>query len=607
MKKLARLLLACSAIALALRANAEQAWSYIGIPYVTDMVPGAMMPTLPTGADTPGFPYDPCAMPTPTFTGASNQYFVDSNRGNDSTAGNNGRGTIEKPRKSLPAISRFKWTLAAGTQIFVESGSRHFDGTLEPDDDMKIVSLGTSDEPCWIIGVGDEKPTFAGEKYVVSGTHLLIDNIRFASNAGLKIKLGNGKDGVSLKYGTIRNCLIDGLGSGENAAIGGSGVSDEDRSSFICLYRNVIRNLGKWDRADKNGRDKHGIQMTARTDHWWIVENEIYHCEGDSVQVNTSNQHNGNYTNRPHYIYIAGNHFYENYENAVDNKNCYHVIISQNLIHDFRNEYKWANATAIILANDSEGWLSGYEWAIFNEIYEAGTAIKIASNAALTIDDPKSETPVQTAGQRTYAIGNLIYDVGNGFNLDARGTSPNGKLTRTWFEETWIVSNTIHAKNAPIRQTRANASSGENSSHRIIGNLLYSDANGQEIELEDSEAQFNEVSYNFVYRASGPTTMTERKFDLAVGNSYNAPPVFADIEANDYTPLAGSASVDLIGFRTEPEPYSLFKSMYGIDIAVGYNGIKRATGLRWDAGAFEIETPTGALPFPPSALTISSN
>ena len=62
---------------------------------------------------------------------------------------------------------------------------------------------------------------------------------------------------------------------------------------------------------------------------------EVYHCEGDSVQVNTSGQRDANYASRPHYIYIAGNRFYENYENAIDNKNCFHTIQSQNLISNW--------------------------------------------------------------------------------------------------------------------------------------------------------------------------------------------------------------------------------------------------------------------------------
>jgi len=184
----------------------QTAWSYKGIPYVTDEVPDEIMPSLPDGPaignNWPG--YDPCTIATPTFTNAATQYYVDTENGNDGTAENSGRGSIAKPRKTLPNLSGKTWTLGEGDQIFITGNST----VLSNGDHYVVHASGSAGAPAWIIGVGD-KPNFVCDKFHMGGTHLIIDNIQFSRAGGCRVKFGSGNDNVYFEYGTLRNSLID--------------------------------------------------------------------------------------------------------------------------------------------------------------------------------------------------------------------------------------------------------------------------------------------------------------------------------------------------------------------------------------------------------------
>jgi len=589
--------------------DAKNAWSYIGIPYVTDEVPDEIMPKLPNdptgnGNSWPG--YDPCTIATPTFVDGTTQYYVDTVNGDDGTAGNSGRGSVANPRQTLPGLSADRWTLGTGDQVFITGNS-----TVFADNGNYVgFASGTSENPAWIIGVGGQ-PNFVQSRINWGGTHLIADNIRMVASGGTRWKFGNGTDSVYFQYGTLRNSLVDGLGSTvSTATLGGRGLGLGEETKFICLYNNVIRNLGQWNQQDNQGKDQHAIQFTSWVHYVWIIDNEIYHCEGDSVQTNTSNQNHFSYGARPHYHYIAGNTMYENYENAIDNKNGYHIIASENLIHSFRNDFKAANNVAFILANDGEGWLSGYEWAIFNTIYNAGTGIKFAPTASLTVDDPGGSPVLQTAGQKTFAIGNLIYDVDTGINLDVRGDGPDGIMTRTWFGEMWVVNNTISAGVRPIIQRRSNRHTGETSLVTVTGNLLWNDGTGTpdtDLEMNDNNVQTTTASYNLVSRSSGSSDIKKGELDVNTGNVFDKAVSFIDSGANNYAIQSGSPARDIPGFSSTPDPYTTFQTLYGIDIRKDLSGNNRPANNLWDAGAYEFgaNTTTEALLAPGNLKVVS--
>jgi hypothetical protein len=578
-------------------ATGEQAWSYRGIPYPTDNVPGAVMPVLPAGADKPGWPYDPCTIANPTFTGAANQYYVDTVNGNNATAGNGGRGSVELPRQTVPGMSGETWIFTEGMQVFITGNS-----TLWGAQTDRVVRVrGTANNPCWIVGVGPGQPNFGGDKFFLNGQHLLIDNVRFVATDGkTRIKVGGGAGNTgSMDYFTLRNSTVTGIGtagSGENAAIGGNG-SISDSSSFVMFYRNTISNFGKWDRADANGVDRHGIQPTGYTSHWWIVGNEIFHMEGDSVQVNTSGSTQGIYAQRPHYIYIAGNEMYENYEQSVDNKNCFHVIISENQIYNLRNQYKPANSVAFILTNDGEGWLSGYQWGIYNSIDNVGTGFKIAATAASILDLTVSP-PVQVAGEKTYVVGNVITNSTGGIYFDARSTSPDGTNppVKTWVGEVWAVDNSIHVSGTGIYQNRISQSAGEFATYTVSGNLIYRQSAGDDITMSNSGLELNTINVrrNLGYSPAGAVTFTSKggAYDSKVGNLESTNPLLIDVP-NNMGLGVGSPAIDA---NEESPVYQLFEKMYGIKIA------PKMTGSSYDLGAYEAPASGGDRPAAPTNL-----
>lgn len=582
-------------------AMGEQAWSYRGIPYPTDMVPGAVMPTLPTGADTPGWPYDPCTIPNPTFTGAANQYYVDTVAGNNANAGNGGRGSVELPRQTVPGMSGETWTFTEGMQVFITGNSTLWGAQT----DRVVRANGTAANPCWIIGVGPGQPNFGGDKFFLGGKHLLIDNVRFVPTDGkVRIKVGGGAGNeVSMKYFCLRNSTITGkgtAGSGENAAIGGNGQPGNP-SSFVMLYRNNISKFGQWDRPDGKGTDRHGIQPTSKTSHWWIIENEIFHLEGDSIQVASSSFNNGVYENRPHYIYIAGNEMYENYEQSVDNKNCYHVIISENKIYNLRNQFKPANSVAFILTNDGEGWLSGYQWGIYNSIDNVGTGFKIAATAASILDFSVSP-PVQVAGEKSYVIGNVITNSSGGIYFDARSTSSDGTNppSRTWVEEVWAVDNTIHVSGGGIYQNRVSQSPGEFATYTVSGNLIHRETAGNDISMSNNGSELNTINVwrNLGYSPAGEVTFTSAgpAYDSKIGNLEGVNPRLIDVPTNIHL-STGSPAID----ANEKSPvYQLFEDMYGISIA------PVMTGSSYDIGAHEVSSPGAPNLEAPSGLRIES-
>ena len=571
-----------------------QEWSYIGIPYVTDNVPDEIMPDLPDpNTMVTGFPYDPCGLATPTFADGANQYYVDSQNGNDGTAGNSGRGSVANPRQSLPDYTDSVWSLTAGRQVFITDNSTFFAGGT----DVRVESNGTSGSVCWIIGLGTQ-PVFGNDKFNLHGQHLIVDNINFTqSSGGCRIKVGNATGVSYISYFTLRNSTIDGEGHGRNAAIGGGGISDAyPRVEFICIYNNVIKELGQWNRQDKLGKDKHGIQPGGLSSYWWIIDNEIFHCEGDSIQINSSQKNDAVYANRPHYIWMAGNTMYENYENAIDNKNCYHAIASENLIWGFHNDFKGANNTSFILANDSEGTLSSLQWAINNTLYDVGQGFKVASTAAETLN---AGLDTQTLGQRTYILNNLIYDAGTGIEIDARSTTvetPGGDVD-TWAYESWIVNNTIVTTNRSIKQARTSNSALEPQTNYVEGNILYNTGTPDyDVVTNPLEGSTFSFKYNVAYNSGRNVVLGT--FDVDVGNTLNIDPSFVGLGSADYSLNTGSPAIDVSGF-TEPDPYQLFADLYGMDIRTDYVGFTRPDNTVWDAGALEYDSgnpPVAAAP-----------
>ncbi|RYD38977.1 MAG: right-handed parallel beta-helix repeat-containing protein [Verrucomicrobiaceae bacterium] len=559
-------------------------WSYIGVPYVTDEVPTAIMPVLPTGADTVMFPdYDPCGIAAPVFADGANQYYVDTEDGVDVSAGNSGRGSVAAPRKTLPGFSGAAWTVTAGWQIFITENST----PVSSEFDFTLTSNGTGSSPVWIIGMGT-KPTFWAGTVNVYGDHLFLHNLRFKPlTDALKMSVG-GDGAADADNITIRYCEFDGnfLGNTNGRFIRIRGKSDETTSAIV-LYRNSIHSFSQWYVQDGTGDDNHGVQPELYTSHIWIVENNIYHCKGDSIQVGNSGYNDGVYHKRPHYVYIAGNTFHSNYEQGVDCKNSYHVVISRN---DFSNFYpkpgKASNGLAILLVNNAEGWLGSYHWAIANTIYDSATGIKASNTSAevLSEDIP----PVQVTGSKSYIISNVMWDLTKyGIQLEAQDNGPDGTNppVRVWGTENWIVNNTISSAENPIRQLTASASGARPATYTITGNLLENLGVLAEVAVTQTSANTHLLTGNWAYRPGGSVSIASGDFDTYTGNTLDTLPGVVGPTASDFRLSASSPAINTGGAL--PACYTTFETLYGISIAVDMEGAARPQGAAMDPGAYE--------------------
>ena len=507
--------------------------SYPGIPHPTDMLPGGIMPTLPTPASVQGFPYDPCMVEAPLPSDGANEWVV-SVDGDDATAGNGGQGTMAAPRATIPFGSH-----GPGTAIFILGASSAY-GTVDYDigEDETFELSCTADEPCWVVGI--DTPRLARRFEITGSTHALIDGLSLVDGSGNRP--WGSINFTDSTFITLRNTEV--RGSGENSS-GGNAIS-LDGVEMMVAYQLSIHDIGSWD-SNASGIDVHGWRPHYRNRYLWLLDSELYHLQADGVQVGNSN--NGNpQAESSHYVFIGGNTFYENYENALDNKNGYHVVFSTNDVHDFypASGASGANGTAIILSNNGEGPWTSYHWAINNRIW----------NTSLAIRDSGSE-----AGELNFAIGNLIHDADTAF------VQANNEDDR----QSWFIHNTVTGSTQAVDAYQP----GNNSSLFVRHNVFH--------QAGDADAN------------NGTQGVLERNvlFGVNVGNAWAVEadnltddPLLTDTAGGDLSLGSGSPAIDAA--PTEDPVFALFESLYGLDIRVDRAGQPRPAGAGWDLGALEV-------------------
>jgi Bacterial Ig domain len=505
-----------------------QAWSFPGIPYPTDALPAGIMPALPTPDAAPGWPYDPCRLALPALADSSFAYIV-STTGNDASAGNAGRGTIAAPRRTIP-----EGNFPAGTTIFVIGANSPY-GTIDFNmgDTSNMTFTCSAGQPCWWIGI--DGPRIGRAVNINASSHLIIDGLKFNDIPG-----GGRPWGEILlsdsQYVTVRNVEI--RGSGQNAP--GGSLMRMSNVEYLMTYRTRIHDGGSW-MTNATGLDVHGWRPLYGNRYLWLIDSDIFHIQGDSIQVGNSNNIANPQSASSHYVYIAGNRFHENYENALDNKNSYHVVFSSNEVHDFFNY----NQTAIILSNNGEGPWTGYHWALNNRIWNTGTAIR----------DSGSEQ-----GERNFAVGNAIW--GASTALIQANNSAN--------REAWFIANSVHGSTTAMQVSQP----GTNASVFVRGNIFHNAG-----EVRTQSATYSVLERNLLF-----ATTLAGSWDVNTGN-LSADPLLASPATGDFTPGAASPA---IGAALEDPVFALFTSLYGRDIRFDLNARARPAGSGWDIGAIEV-------------------
>ena len=476
------------------------------------------MPTLPTPGAVDGFPYDPCTIEPPA--NPSNHYVVATD-GDDATAGNGGQGTARAPRATIP-----EGTFGPGTVITIHGDSSPY-GTVDFDmgDESDWTFNCTAAEPCFVVGV--DNPRLGRRINIAGSSHLVIDGISVVDIPGGNRPWGNLRFSSS-QYITLKNTEVRGDGSNSS---GGSVVSISG-VEYMVTFQTQIHSAGSWD-SNATGLDVHGWRPGYGNRYLWLLDSELYHLQADGVQTGNSNNNNPQ-SESSHYVFIGGNLFYENYENALDNKNSYHVVFSSNEVHDHYPApgASNANGTAVILSNNSEGPWTGYHWAINNRIWNAGLAIR----------DSGSE-----ANEKNFIVGNTVWNVQTSF-LQA-----NNDLNR----ELWVINNTASGST-----TAFDVFQPGNSAQLFVRANIFHDAGGLDTMSQIDSSLVDNILFN---------SPVAGNWDTNTGNLTDDP-LLADPATGDMTPSSTSPAVDA---TVEDPVYALFESLYGLDIRTDLNGTAR--------------------------------
>jgi hypothetical protein len=380
----------------------------------------------------------------------------------------------------------------------------------------------------------------------VSGQHVFFDGVHFSNTSDqFRMLFAGGVD-----YATFRHLKCsgsDGTSGGQSRRCFSLGGSSTDVNSFVVFYDVEIYGMGRWQDDRNTSTDLHGMQMNKWTRYIWVLNSKIYHVQGDSIQCANSQWFDYDYAARPHYIYISGNEMWENYENAYDQKGCYHMVFSDNYVHDFYNSVKSANNTAIITEQDSEGDVGGrFSWFINNRVENVGQAF--AAKAT-------------TSDAYVYILRNQIKNSGSSALLFTQRCYNGGSNGQTCPLGLTFAQNTADCGlQGPAIMNPQNPT-GSNQNVEIDGNIFYNCTDGNKASPHNWES-FSDVPLtllhvqNIDYRTTGNITYNTIRFDLLENNITN---VEVTLDANNLPSITDSVSVSNSAF-------DLFEQMYGINI-----------------------------------------
>ncbi|MFT4713611.1 MAG: hypothetical protein ACJAVI_004526 [Candidatus Azotimanducaceae bacterium] len=580
----------------------------LGIPAPNGNVPADIMPTVPSSANQiAAFPYDPRTIAAPVWVDGPKQYYVDSSIACDDN-NNGGRGSETSPRCTLPNVTNNRWQLDAGSHVFIKGNGATYGNK---DDIIEMKMPGTANDPIWILGVSDpstprwtNQPLLNYERFQSGDagtvTHVLFDNVHFNSatddfRGAFESVDGGGKH----EYITLRHLTCTGSGLTTEGGVASDQsrrcfrfqASENNPVRFIFLFDLDIFGLGRWVDDFDTDRDMHGLQLQGPVYYYWLMNSRIFHNQGDSIQCSNSNIFDFKHATRPHYVYIGGNEFYENYENGYDSKGCYHVVFSENFVHGFFNAIKPANATAITTAQDGESYLGdNYAWFLNNKLENVGDAFFYKG----TEDDAFS-----------YILGNLAVNITGdaAFPIEGRCTT-NGNQISTCGDGMYAALNTLDCgKNSGAVKANRNGGSSDpaitdaekNADISFVGNVFFDCTDSPNDSssphgFENSNSNWSlTYNYNVDFRTFGGDISLSKFNDEEIGNLTNVDPILTnpsgDLTTGNYEIKTGSQARRLI--TTEPAVYSLFSNLYGLDIRKDLNGKVWKPGSILTPGAYQ--------------------
>lgn len=223
-------------------------------------------------------------------------------------------GTQEvKPGESINAKLS---TLQPGDTLLVRSGTYA--------EAISLPRSGAAGKPIVLQAYPGEKPVIA-----VTGTMLNADQDYWVIRGLIFDHLGGASDAVKIRgrFITLSHCeLRNGKRDGIDGASSSSDITIEN-----CTIHNFV-----W----QAGNDAHGIVINAGATRWKIINNTIYNCGGDAIQLYASDKTEiANYSKD---ITISGNILYTTLgadsENALDFKGVDGCLVDGNEMYGFENK-----------------------------------------------------------------------------------------------------------------------------------------------------------------------------------------------------------------------------------------------------------------------------
>ena len=480
----------------------------------------------------PGYTYDYGSGPEVYHTNAGSPYthYIDNTHGSATDSGNS-LGTPTVPRLTIPAT-----TLPAGSVVEIHGGPY----TSTANSKIYIEGTGTSDLPIFIRGISGNEPRFFNTCTVGrygSCYYVILENIDF-----YVFEARYGSHHIAARSSFARNGNAFKIYSG----LIGTPVYD------IVFYNNVIYDNGDWESEVEN--DVHGVSVRWYCYNVWILDNEIYHNGGDSVQIDAL-ENDG-----VHHVYIGGNEMHEEGEDAIDVKECRDVIISQNEMHSLGLEYAPRGGTPLVLHYGPERI-----WVLLNHVHDSGTGLGSSSS------------------NNVYFIGNVIHDIHHGVEegYDPEDSASTGSGLRS------RSSGTVHFVNNTIYNCDMGIAVAVNDAVHLVNNIVkdISDTSSYHIIYSDGPTAGNSnMQYNLLHqdgdtiriRWGGDYYYDISSFQSDTGKGVGCvedDPLFIDAPNSDFHLNRGSPTInagsDIQGY------IDIFSDLYGINIGVDFDGVAR--------------------------------